>query len=97
MTTPAVAVSAIMTEAYKKYELISLIVHGEARPLPSYKSSVVQRFIKQSCNEYNRIISIYTGATPVVDKAVALREHLEESRQIFDQARIFKYSKRIIL
>lgn len=35
-----------MLEAYKKYILVSLILHGKVQPLPKYTSQIVGRFIK---------------------------------------------------
>lgn len=46
ITTPAMAVSHIMLEAYKKYILVSLILHGKVQQLPKYTSQIVARFIK---------------------------------------------------
>lgn len=40
------AVSHIMLEAYKKYILVSLILHGKVQQLPKYTSQIVGRFIK---------------------------------------------------
>lgn len=48
ITTPAMAVSHIMLEAYKKYILVSLILHGKVQPLPKYTSQIVGRFVKVS-------------------------------------------------
>ncbi len=50
ITTPAMAVSHIMLEAYKKYILVSLILHGKVQPLPKYTSQIVGRFIKVRTN-----------------------------------------------
>ena len=50
VTVPATAVSHIMLEAYKKYLLIWLIVHGdmsqEALVFPKYTSPVVNKYIR---------------------------------------------------
>lgn len=46
VTVPAMAVSHIMLEAYKKYVLVSLILHGKVLPTPKYTSQVVGRFLK---------------------------------------------------
>ena len=50
VTVPATAVSHIMLEAYKKYLLIWLIVHGdmsqEALVFPKYISPVVNKYIR---------------------------------------------------
>lgn len=50
------AVSHIMLEAYKKYILVSLILHGKVQPLPKYTSQIVGRFIKV---RENHIHSMY--------------------------------------
>lgn len=46
------AVSHIMLEAYKKYILVSLILHGKVQPLPKYTSQIVGRFIKVRTNHH---------------------------------------------
>uniref|UniRef100_A0A2K5E182 COP9 signalosome complex subunit 3 n=1 Tax=Aotus nancymaae TaxID=37293 RepID=A0A2K5E182_AOTNA len=48
ITTPAMAVSHIMLESYKKYILVSLILLGKVQQLPKYTSQIVGRFIKVS-------------------------------------------------
>lgn len=53
ITTPAMAVSHIMLEAYKKYILVSLILHGKVQPLPKYTSQIVGRFIKVRANSWS--------------------------------------------
>lgn len=55
ITTPAMAVSHIMLEAYKKYILVSLILHGKVQPLPKYTSQIVGRFIKVRLNDCRMI------------------------------------------
>jgi len=47
LTCPASCLSAIQADTFKKYTLVSLIVHGEAKPLPSYASHIVQRYAKR--------------------------------------------------
>lgn len=46
------AVSHIMLEAYKKYILVSLILHGKVQQLPKYTSQIVGRFIKVTLTLY---------------------------------------------
>uniref|UniRef100_A0A8D0DCA1 COP9 signalosome subunit 3 n=1 Tax=Sander lucioperca TaxID=283035 RepID=A0A8D0DCA1_SANLU len=58
ITTPAMAVSHIMLEAYKKYILVSLILHGKVQPLPKYTSQIVGRFIKVRANSTDGMSSI---------------------------------------
>lgn len=60
ITTPAMAVSHIMLEAYKKYILVSLILHGKVQQLPKYTSQIVGRFIKVRINCIGRINSVWT-------------------------------------
>ncbi|EEB16413.1 COP9 signalosome complex subunit, putative [Pediculus humanus corporis] len=55
VTTPAVAVSHIMLEAYKKYILVSLILQGKITPLPKYTSHVVGRFMKHLSQPYHEL------------------------------------------
>uniref|UniRef100_A0AAQ4P4P6 COP9 signalosome complex subunit 3 n=1 Tax=Gasterosteus aculeatus aculeatus TaxID=481459 RepID=A0AAQ4P4P6_GASAC len=64
ITTPAMAVSHIMLEAYKKYILVSLILHGKVQPLPKYTSQIVGRFIKPLSNAYHEMAQIYTTNNP---------------------------------
>lgn len=66
ITTPAMAVSHIMLEAYKKYILVSLILHGKVQPLPKYTSQIVGRFIKvrkQGKDVVNSICTVTTAVT----------------------------------
>jgi len=46
LTCPASCLSAIQADAYKKYVLLSLKVHGELLSLPVYASHIVQRYTK---------------------------------------------------
>uniref|UniRef100_A0A672IJX4 COP9 signalosome complex subunit 3 n=1 Tax=Salarias fasciatus TaxID=181472 RepID=A0A672IJX4_SALFA len=64
ITTPAMAVSHIMLEAYKKYILVSLILHGKVQPLPKYTSQIVGRFIKPLSNAYHELAQVYTTNNP---------------------------------
>ncbi|TKS90152.1 COP9 signalosome complex subunit 3 [Collichthys lucidus] len=64
ITTPAMAVSHIMLEAYKKYILVSLILHGKMQPLPKYTSQIVGRFIKPLSNAYHELAQIYATNNP---------------------------------
>ncbi|WAQ96152.1 CSN3-like protein [Mya arenaria] len=48
ITCPSTAVSHIMLEAYKKYILVALILHGKLPTLPKYTSPVVARYIKDT-------------------------------------------------
>lgn len=53
------AVSYIMLEAYKKYILVSLILHGKVLNLPRYTSQVVNRYIKPLGQQYQELANAY--------------------------------------
>ena len=63
MTMPAVVVSHIMLESYKKYVLIWLIFHGDktqdALTFPKYTSPVVSKYIKPLCAPYHEVIKAF--------------------------------------
>ncbi|XP_035766304.1 COP9 signalosome complex subunit 3 [Neolamprologus brichardi] len=61
ITTPAMAVSHIMLEAYKKYILVSLILHGKVQQLPKYTSQIVGRFIKVRMHDWWVIFFLFRG------------------------------------
>jgi len=77
LSTPAVVLSAIMVEAFKKYILVSLIVHGQVGSLPKYVSSVVHRHIKNLCPQYQEFASAFaTHNSDEVHKCAALHAEL---------------------
>lgn len=59
ISTPAQAMSHIMLESYKKYILISLILHGKLNAVPKYSSQVITRFIKPLSHPYNELANAY--------------------------------------
>ncbi|XP_043251333.1 COP9 signalosome subunit 3 [Colletes latitarsis] len=59
VTTPAMAVSYIMLEAYKKYILVSLIMHGKVLNLPRYASQVINRYMKPLSLQYQDLATAY--------------------------------------
>ncbi|XP_059149301.1 COP9 signalosome complex subunit 3-like isoform X2 [Physella acuta] len=60
ITTPSAAVSHIMMEAFKKFTLVSLILHGKIIVLPKYTPQVLQRYIKPLCQSYVDLSNVYT-------------------------------------
>lgn len=62
LTTQSMAVSQIMVEAYKKYVLISLILHGKTSVLPKYAPPVVNRYIRHLCEPYCDLANLYTSS-----------------------------------
>nr|XP_031323283.1 COP9 signalosome complex subunit 3 isoform X1 [Camelus dromedarius] len=61
---PAMAVSHIMLESYKKYILVSLILLGKVQQLPKYTSQIVGRFIKPLSNAYHELAQVYSTNNP---------------------------------
>uniref|UniRef100_A0A673J3U8 COP9 signalosome complex subunit 3 n=1 Tax=Sinocyclocheilus rhinocerous TaxID=307959 RepID=A0A673J3U8_9TELE len=74
ITTPAMAVSHIMLEAYKKYILVSLILHGKLQQLPKYTSQIVGRFIKPLSNAYHELAQVYATNNPAELRALVNRQ-----------------------
>ncbi|XP_072168600.1 COP9 signalosome complex subunit 3-like [Diadema setosum] len=64
ITTPSMAVSHIMLEAYKKFILVCLIQHGKVPTLPKYTSQVVNRFIKPLSQLYQEVANSYSSNNP---------------------------------
>lgn len=62
VSTPALAMSHIMLESYKKYILISLILHGKVVPIPKYSSQVISRFMKPLSHAYHDLSSAYNSS-----------------------------------
>ncbi|XP_014243020.1 COP9 signalosome complex subunit 3 isoform X2 [Cimex lectularius] len=72
ISTPAMAVSHIMLEAYKKYILVSLILHGKVLPMPKYTSQIVGRFMKPLSQAYHDLAVVYaTNNTEELKLAVS--------------------------
>jgi len=59
VSAPALVLSAIMVESYKKYILLSLLVHGKLTQLPRFTSSVVQRHHKTSFPQYHEFATAF--------------------------------------
>lgn len=70
VSTPALAMSHIMLESYRKYILISLILHGTIVPIPKYSSTVITRFMKPLSRPYFDLAAAYaTGLSEEVRNA----------------------------
>ena len=80
LTVPAVAVSQIMIESYKKILLIGLISKGKLPSLPKYTSRIVLSQIKPMCALYHEIASAYVNYD--LDKLNSLCQKYEESLQV---------------
>jgi COP9 signalosome complex subunit 3 len=59
-TAPAVLLSAVMVESYKKYVLLSLLVYGQIQPLPKYTSGIIQRHLKTLTTPYHEFANAFS-------------------------------------
>ncbi|XP_030385340.1 COP9 signalosome complex subunit 3 [Scaptodrosophila lebanonensis] len=62
ITTPAMAMSHIMLEAYKKFLMVSLIVEGKIAYIPK-NTQVIGRFMKPLANHYHDLVTVYGTAS----------------------------------
>eukprot|EP01094_Clydonella_sp_ATCC50884_P001563 TRINITY_DN1117_c0_g1_i1.p1 TRINITY_DN1117_c0_g1~~TRINITY_DN1117_c0_g1_i1.p1 ORF type:complete len:437 (-),score=187.36 TRINITY_DN1117_c0_g1_i1:231-1541(-) len=61
MTTPAMALSAIVYECHKKFVLVSLIADGKVRSLPKQASTIVSRTLKMVAHPaYSSLVTAYS-------------------------------------
>jgi len=76
ISIPAMVLSQIMVESYKKFLLLSLLVHGRLIPIPKYASGVIQRHSKTSFPHYQELATAYsTNSTDDVHKIA--QQHFE--------------------
>ncbi|KAF5279749.1 hypothetical protein FQA39_LY05439 [Lamprigera yunnana] len=76
ITTPAHEVSHIMLEAYKKYILVSLLLHGKILIIPKYASRVVNRFIKPLSQPYHELSNAFASNNSA-ELSVVVTKHNE--------------------
>ena len=79
VTIPTLAVSHIMLEAYKKFLLVSLIVHGDKTKdmtsLPKYTSPVINKYLKPLCASYQELVAAYySNQTTELEVVISLIE-----------------------
>jgi len=60
ISAPALVISSIMIEAYKKYVLVSLCHKGEVGNLPRYTNSSLVRLFKQLCPGYEEFVNSFS-------------------------------------
>ena len=76
VTTPAMAVSHIMLEAYKKYTIVSLILNGKVVFLPRFTNSAA-RLMKRLSQAYQELATAYaTNNCDEVQTIIAKYEEL---------------------
>jgi len=86
LTTPSTALSNIQADAYKRYVLCSLILHGEPQPLPSYVMPII-----------SRLAQVKTYATAIAEAykkdAAAVRSALEEHEDVLRREKTMGLAK----
>lgn len=71
-TVPAVVLSAVTVESFKKLILVSLIATGQPAAIPKYTSTIVHRHIKNACPQYQEFATAFaTHNTDEVQKCAA--------------------------
>ncbi|XP_019861392.1 PREDICTED: COP9 signalosome complex subunit 3-like [Amphimedon queenslandica] len=71
LCVPAIAVSAVMLAAYKKYILVCLLKYNKMIQLPKCASHLVERVFKSPCGHYLELAKAYaTGDHRVVSQLV---------------------------
>lgn len=99
ITTPSMAVSHIMLEAYKKFVLVSLILHGKVPILPRYTSHIVSRYIRPLCQPYHELASAYSSCNSAELSSVATRHNdvfvRERNQGLVKQCMTAMYKKNI--
>eukprot|EP00357_Protocruzia_adherens_P017490 CAMPEP_0115005668 /NCGR_PEP_ID=MMETSP0216-20121206/20021_1 /TAXON_ID=223996 /ORGANISM="Protocruzia adherens, Strain Boccale" /LENGTH=428 /DNA_ID=CAMNT_0002372063 /DNA_START=42 /DNA_END=1328 /DNA_ORIENTATION=+ len=60
ITTPSKVLHAAAIEAYKKYLLVSLKLHGKVIPLPSYTPPLVNKFVKKLTTPYQDLANAFS-------------------------------------
>lgn len=77
ISTPAMAMSHIMLESYKKHILVSLILNGKQVSAPKYSSQVIGRFMKPLSQPYQEISNIFTSNNSPELLRTAITKHQE--------------------
>ena len=91
IVTPSVAVSAIVVEALKKYILVSLLLYGCLKQLPSYASGSVHKVMKSDCSEYLELAK-HIEAAESIDAFVQEHEHIWQTDGNFGLVKSISYS-----
>lgn len=78
VTAPAAVLSEVVVAAYKKFVLVSLIVHGQLPALPKFVSPVVQRQIKATTTAYHDFATTFKGL-----KMEELQKVASENTEVF--------------
>ncbi|KAJ1038869.1 hypothetical protein NDA11_004934 [Ustilago hordei] len=85
ISSPAVAVSAIHMDAYKKLLLVQLLAHGKTLPVPKYTPQTITRTFKQIAQPYLAFVAAYESRDAHSTQQV--QQLVEEKRDTFEKDR----------
>lgn len=79
ISVSGIAISEIVVEAYKKYILVSLLVHGRVIPSPKQNSNYINRCIRPLAVAYTELASAYTeDSVEDLEKVYTKYQHIYE-------------------
>ncbi|KAL0480236.1 TSC13 [Acrasis kona] len=81
LTVPAFALNAIMVEVYKKYMLVSLLVHGKHTGLPKHAMNIVQKHMKTLCSQYYEFATVFGSGN--IDNVDKVKKSFEDNEETF--------------
>jgi COP9 signalosome complex subunit 3 len=98
VTCPTAAVSHVMLEAYKKYQLVGLLVHGDKPKdsllsLPKFTSPIVGKFLKPLCAAYSEVVRAYHVNSPEELRSVVTKyqvKNLDKEENVLPQVSEFE-------
>lgn len=94
ISSPAVAISAIHMDAYKKLVLVQLLAYGKTSAVPKYTPQVVTRTFKQLAQPYVALVAAYESR----DKGseAQLQRLVEDKRYAFEKDRNTGLVRRVV-
>ena len=91
---PAVAVSQIMLEAYKKWLLVGVLANGVVPNLPKYAHNIAHRHFKTICAPYPELAGALTGSKPQTVEAL-VEKHSEVLQRDRNLGLVLQCAKRM--
>ncbi|SYW74792.1 related to cop9 complex subunit 3 [Ustilago bromivora] len=85
ISSPAVAVSAIHMDAYKKLLLVQLLAHGKTSPVPKYIPQTITRTFKKIAHPYLAFVAAYESRDAHSTQQV--QQLVEEKQDTFEKVR----------
>jgi len=71
VTAPALAVSQVMLEAYRRLVLVQLMIDGKTPVLPKHASHVVSRLVRPACQPYHDLALAFQASPAALSAALA--------------------------